>query len=276
MKWEEYESNFEAQTKRLIVLVKENMTSMLCLNNQQEWLDGEIELLGYVDLSTNELVEGCGKLVWPVFEDEQKAFSRFEGESVYLVEARQWCGNGPQIEDVFGFSVHDKNEFYVTGIIEKNYKHAGLEALLREYQKPMTIEDSQIGTLTYNRSAECFEGKFVWGEETIELILDVQLSNKSSLTKAKKYMKQFVNNLDDWDQEMRKEADMKLLEKAKEWSEDGMLQESEIFSRVCLRSISMTASGKFTAIYDDDNIFAGHNIWIDGSVQKGIKDVSFQ
>lgn len=151
MKWKEYEVNYDTNIKKLAVLVKEKMTCMMCMNNQQEWKEGKVYLLGYVELSTNELVQGEGRLVWPVFEDEQKAFSKFDGETIYLVEARQWIGNGPQLEDLFGFSTHNQNEIYVTKIIEKDYKHDGLEEILKEYQKPVVIEDQEIGTLTFNK-----------------------------------------------------------------------------------------------------------------------------
>lgn len=276
MKWEEYEVNYDTNIKKLAVLVKEKMTSMLCLNNQQEWEDGEVLLLGYVDLSTNELVAGKGKLVWPVFEEEQSAFSKFDSETIYLVEARQWIGNGPQIKDIFGFITHDESEFYVTRIMEKNYKHAGLEEILKEYQKPVVIEDSEIGSLTFDRSSGCFNGKIIWKQTEIEVSLDVEAQNKSGCTKAKNYLKQFVKALDKWDLEMKNSAGKKLLNQAIDWSEDGMISEKEIANRIQLVSISMTSGGSFTVVYNDDDIFAGHDIWIDGSMKKGICDVSVQ
>lgn len=268
MKWEEYEVNYDTNIKKLAVLVKEKMTSMLCLNNQQEWEDGEVLLLGYVDLSTNELVAGKGKLVWPVFEEEQSAFSKFDSETIYLVEARQWIGNGPQIKDIFGFITHDESEFYVTRIMEKNYKHAGLEEILKEYQKPVVIEDSEIGSLTFDRSSGCFNGKIIWKQTEIEVSLDVEAQNKSGCTKAKNYLKQFVKALDKWDLEMKNSAGKKLLNQAIDWSEDGMISEKEIANRIQLVSISMTSGGSFTVVYNDDDIFAGHDIWIDGSMKK--------
>lgn len=276
MKWEEYELNYDTNTKKLAVLVKESMKCMMCMNKQQEWKDGKVYLLGYVDLSTNELVQGEGELVWPVFGDEQKAFSKFEGETIYLVEARQWIGNGPQLEDLFGFSTHDRNEFYVTEIIERDYKHAGLEAILKEYQKPIVLDDSEIGTLTFNKASGCFEGKFEWEQQEIEVALDVDLNNKSGCTRAKNYLKQFVKALTNWDLEMRNYAGKKLLKQAIEWSENGLISEQDIRDRMQLVSISMTSGGGFTVVYDDDNIFAGHYIWVDGSMKKGITDVTFQ
>lgn len=276
MKWQEYEANFDKEIKKLAVLVKEKMTSMLCMNNEQEWKDGKVWLLGYADLSTNQVIKGEGVLVWPVYDNEQEAFARFDGETIYLVEARQWTGEGPQIEDFFGFEIHDQNEYYVTEILEKDYKHVELEEILKEYQKPVVLEDKELGTLTYDRSSGSFEGNVLWKQKNIEVVMDVQAENKSSVTKAKNCLKQFVKAMDEWDFRMRNFAAMNLLREANEWSEKDDLSEQEIADKIEIMSVSMTASGSFAVIYNDADLFAGHNIWVSGSLKKGVSEATFQ
>lgn len=80
---------------------------------------------------------------------------------------------------------------------------------------------------------------------------------------------------------MRKFAAKKLTALANDWltedeeSKDTKpITEDEFAKRITLSEISITPSGSFTAFYDDDDMFWGHAVEINGSLKKGIDNAN--
>ena len=94
-------------------------------------------------------------------------------------------------------------------------------------------------------------------------------------------MKKLVGEQGDWDEVLRKFASAKLTKLANEWLADNdktdrnpekePITEDEFGKRMSLMEIYMYSSGSFSACYDDDDMFWGHVITVDGSLKKGPK-----
>ena len=54
------------------------------------------------------------------------------------------------------------------------------------------------------------------------------------------------------------------------------ITEEEFASRIYITELSVNADGEFTAYYNDDDMFLGHVITINGSLEEGIEDAYIQ
>ena len=88
-------------------------------------------------------------------------------------------------------------------------------------------------------------------------------------------MKELYLSAEKWYANMRKFAAENLIDLARDWCESeeeaGKIAEESFAKRIGIESISMTSGGSFTAYFNDDDIFAGHCIIVNGSLKKGIQ-----
>lgn len=270
MTQEEWESTFEKQTQEIIVLRHEGGGG----HKRNGFWVRIAYFLAYVDLKDGSLHKDKGRLVYPVGEEEYEndaSLWRFEEESIYRLKVRR------KIKESFpeGLSQSSQNEFLVAEIIEKDAKCRPLEEILTKYQKPVILHDDVLGELTLNKQLSCFEGTVCWNNRTVDISLDVNKDNKSSWTKARKAMKTMLSEQDKWDREMRSFAAKQLTALACDWRASAdeaaaEITEESFARRIELKNISVTASGSFSAYFDDDDMFFGHCVTVGGSLKKGI------
>ena len=136
------------------------------------------------------------------------------------------------------------------------------------------MQDDVLGELTYDKQIKCFEGNLSWLGGRIHISLYVDKDNKSGITKAKKAIKTMVLEQEKWDADLRSFAAKKLTKLACEWAESdeeaALITEESFAKRISLSLIWATSGGSFTAYLDDDDLFFGHSITVNGSPKKGL------
>ncbi len=269
MEWNEYEVNYDEIPKELLVLVEEQNNCIIS-TCEKNWEEAFVNLLGYVDVTSAELVREGGRLIWPV-NNQSEAFDKFKSQTIYRVKARQWTGKGPTTGGLF--DSHSEDEFYVVDVLLENESEPRLEEILQEYRKPVIVKDEVLGTLTLNKQCSCFEGQMQWQDTLVKLTLEVNNFNNATGTRKRNAMKKFVEKLDYWEKDMKEYAARGLLELAKEWQEEDMegIEQQAIYDRIAIQHIVMTSSGSFMVYFDDDDIFAGHTIIVCGTMKSGVR-----
>lgn len=228
-----------------------------------------IKVLSTADPVSGELLSGPCNLSWPISDVEREDGSYqkvFEKGRIYLVSMRRLKNN---TEDIY---------WYMTGVKEKEVSCPALEKVWEDYTKPVIIEDEVLGTLQLNRDFQSLEGMIEWRGNKISISMDVDAENKATWTKARNVAKRFFTEQDDWDRSMKSLASKKLLKLSNEWLEDddtdripkdNPITKEEFEERIKLEELSVSPGGTFSAFFNDDDLFWGHVILVQGSLRKG-------
>lgn len=126
-----------------------------------------------------------------------------------------------------------------------------------------------------------FETTLLWNGNEVTFMLEVNSESKSSWSRARTAAKKLVAEQETWDETMREFSAKNLTALANDWlAEDGgskdtkPITEEAFAKRITLSEISITPGGSFTAYYDDDDMFWGHAVEINGSLKKGITNAN--
>lgn len=164
-------------------------------------------------------------------------------------------------------------------VLEKDVPCQPLEDTWREYTKPVVLEDEVLGTLTLNREFSTLDGVCKWMCNEIRISLDVEVEKKASWTRARNVMKKLLADQESWDKSLRAMAAHKLTPLANEWLADNAqsdrdpenkpITENEFARRIRITEFSVSSGGRFTAWFEDDDLFWGHVVTVDGTLKKG-------
>ena len=234
--------------------------------------------LAMADATTGQVISGPCYLSWPLTDKDQEAgeySKRFAKGKVYRVKGRSWKGDALS-----------EPRWYVTEVLEEIVPCPALEKIWAEYTKPVVLEDEVLGILTLDREMSFFYGTCRWMEKQVQILLDVDMENKASWTRVRNVMKQLVADQESWDKSLRAMAAQKLTTLSNEWLADNdqidrdpkkdPITEEEFARRIQLTEFSVSPGGRFTAWYEDDDMFWGHVITVDGTLKKGPIDADMQ
>ena len=239
--------------------------------------EAQIYALAMADVQTGQVISGRCYLSWPLTDQEREAGNyskRFAKGKVYRIRARRWKGDEL-----------DEPRWYVTEVLGETTCPA-LEELWAEYTKPVLLEDEVLGTLTLDRELSTFDGICSWMGKDIRISLDVDIENHASWTRTRNVMKKLLAKQETWDRSLRALAARKLTTQANEWLADNdrtdrdpekdPITEDEFARRILLTEFTVSPGGRFTAWYEDDDMFWGHVITVDGTLKKGPVDADIQ
>lgn len=275
--FEKFYERYAPEEKEVIVLIQRTLGAGY--DNNGFW-DMTVISLGMVFCATGEVIIREGRLEWPLTKEEinsDKGWNRFRKEQICRVKVRKLLD-----EYVPKHTTPEKfNCWAVTEVLEPSVFCPELEAVLEEYNKPVVIEDKVLGTLTLNREFDMFEATLLWNGHEVSFMLEVNPESKSSWSRARTAARKLVAGQETWDENMRKFAAERLTSLANEWlageAEDKdakPVTEETFMKRITLSEISITSGGCFTAFYNDDDMFWGHAIEINGSLKKGIANAN--
>ena len=131
-----------------------------------------------------------------------------------------------------------------------------------------------------------FNGVCQWMGKAVRISLDVDIEKKASWTRVANVMKKLLANQEVWDEALRAMAAQKLTAQANEWLADNdqanrdpekdPITEDEFARRILLTEFSVSPNGRFTAWYEDNDMFWGHVVTVDGILKKGLIDADMQ
>ena len=187
---------------------------------------------------------------------------------IYRIKVRGWKG-----------TALSETQWYVTEIVEENVSCPALEEIWAEYIKPIVMEDELLGTLTLDREMSFFAGTCRWMGKEIHISLDVDMEKKASWTRVRNVMKKLIEDQETWDKSLRDFAAQKLTSLANDWLADNdqtdrnpekePITEDEFGKRLILTEFSVSPGGRFTAWYEDDDMFWGHVVIVEATLKKG-------
>ena len=234
--------------------------------------------LAMADVQTGQVISVRCYLSWPLTDKEREAgdySKRFAKGKVYRIKARGWKGDALS-----------EPRWYVTEVLEEGVPCPALEEIWAEYTKPVVLEDEVLGTLTLNREMSFFDGTCRWMGKEVHILLDVDMENKATWTRVRNVMKKLMADQESWDKSLRAMAAQKLTRLANEWLADNdqtdrdpkkaPITEEEFARRILLSEFSVSPGGRFTAWYEDDDMFWGHVVTVDGTLKKGPIDADIQ
>ena len=154
-----------------------------------------------------------------------------------------------------------------------------LEQIWADYTKPVLLEDDVLGTLVLDREFSVFNGNCQWMGSSIRFSLSVDINKRGTWARAVNVMRQLVSEQVSWDASLKQMAANKLTAQANEWLADNdqtdrkpqiePITEDEFAQRILLTEFTVSPGGRFTAWYEDDDMFWGHVITVYASIKKG-------
>lgn len=274
---EKFKKNFQEKERTMLVLTAGYGPSGGKAGGDTLWNVTQ-KVLAYIDCETDELIKADGQLEWMAQESQKKDWIYdLKGKTIYRIKARK--RNPGKTEDyqklieqgVMAEPPAFEHHFKLVEVLERELCHPDLLAVLKEYEQPVIIEDPVLGEFELNKELNIFEGAIEWLGNEVSVIIDQDAEEADSATDGLKRLRDLVDHAADWDQKMRAFAAEKLVELANDWLQDSDEQDPQAITakdfaeRIELSELSIAEEGEFSAYYNDDDMFWGHIIIIEGN-----------
>lgn len=144
----------------------------------------------------------------------------------------------------------------------------------------MKLKDEILGEMTVDENDDYIEGKVEINNREIYFGIYVDdVNDKDNTDKVIGEFKKFISEFDKWDKDIREYAAKTMTENANDWLRDSLeegeefveITEKKFAERMILNSISYDENG-FEVFYDDDDMFWGHSIVVDGTLNNGMEN----
>jgi len=272
-----FASEYQQEEKEILILTSDGGGGAQKMGDS--W-DAFKYFLAYIDIASNEVKKGDGRVNWIISEEESKEHGcswpyYFKGGVIYRLKVRELIDKTvPE-----GRLPSYYNRFMVIDVIEENVLNDELFAILAEYRKTVKIADKVLGEFELDKDLELFNGAINWLEKNISASLEVDVDNKGSWTKAMNVLRTLFEQQIQQDSEFRAFAAEQLTDLANDWIQDDNIPEiskGDFIRRTSLSELAVASSGDYTAYYDDDDMFLGHTVTISGNIKKGIKSATIE
>jgi len=265
-------SQYQKEEKEILILTSD--VGIGAGKTGNSWASSKF-FLAYVDLASNELKKGDGRVNWLISEEEKKEHGcswpyYFKGGVIYRLKVRELIDKTVPEGRLPSFY----NRFMVVDVIEENVHNNELLAILAEYRKPVKIADQVLGEFELDKNFNQFEGTINWLEENISVFLEVNVDNKDSWTKAMNVLRTLFEQQKQKDSELRAYAAEQLTDLANDWIQDDNtleISKEDFARRIGLSELVVTSEGDYNAYYYDDDMFLGHVVTVSGNIDKGIE-----
>ncbi len=275
--YREFEAKYSKEVKELLVLTSE-FVGGACRMGKSLW-NASAEFLACVDPETGELSEHRGNLFWLCEEpDRDNWIHNLKNLRIYRIKCRKML---PQPAPG-GEPLRQAASYLLVDVIERSVQHSGLEQVLEAYKKPVLLEDA-CGRFQLERQFDWFSGQVDWLGESCRVALSCDEDGGETAAAALEIFRKIYAASGEWDRKFRAFAAAELTELANEWNEDeddeddseenvsGEITEKAFAERIRISELSVQPDGDYTAYYDDDDLFYGHVIVIEGNVDTGME-----
>lgn len=269
-----FSNEYHGEEKEIFVLTNDESGVASKLNDS--WNASQY-FLAYIDLKTNELKNGEGRINWLLTDKECEKHGiiypyYFKGGTIYHLKVRELIyKNIPE-----GRLPSFYNRFMVVKVLKEDIQNEVLQEILKEYRKPVIIIDEKLGKFELNKDYGSFNGNVNWLGKNISVSLNVDIDNKKSWTKALKTVQVLHDQQEEFNLEFVKFYGEKLTDLANDWLEDGneKITKNDFINRISLSEIIVDFKGNYNAFYDDGDMFDGHTIDVSGNIKTGINSAN--
>lgn len=272
---EEKRKMYEDQVHEFLVIVGGGSSGASRIGKGADY-SVSIPILGYIDLTGGKRSNTRASLSYVVAEkdyDRNTVFGLFEKEKSYRIKglAAKEVDEGPEYIN----NPYRLGGIYILELLEKDIKDEYLDNLLSEFNKPVIFISDVLGNLNLDKELGWLEGKSDWLGADAEIHVNVE-EDLSDAEDGIKNLEEFYKNRKEWDSKLRAYAAKELIDSANDWinsdnfeEEEIVLTEEEFADRIGIESVDVNADGNFTVMYDDDDIFAGHVVVVEGNMEDG-------
>lgn len=269
-----FSNEYHGEEKEIFVLTNDESGVASKLNDS--WNASQY-FLAYIDLKTNELKNGEGRINWLLTDKECEKYGifyphYFKAGTIYHLKVRELIDkNIPE-----GRLPSFYNRFMVVKVLKEEIQNEVLQEILKEYRKPVVIIDKKLGKFELNKDYGSFNGNVNWLGKNISVSLNVDIDNKKSWTKALKIVQALHDQQEEFNLEFVKFSGDKLTDLANDWLEDGNeeITKNDFINRISLSEIIVDFKGNYNAFYDDGDMFNGHTIDVSGNIKTGINSAN--
>ena len=271
--FEEFYGMYGPKEQEVVALIKRCIGGGY--HNKGDFWGMTVVTLGMVFCDTGKASPKEERLEWPVTNEErdgERGWGRFRNEQICPLKIRR-------IKEEWAQNLVAR-PWCISEVVRAHEDCPELQAILDEYHKPVVIQDEVLGELTLDKDYDAFEGEIQWCGKGVRLSLEVNAESKPSWTRARNAAKRLVTDQETWDKAMRDFAAKNLTGLANNWlsqdeesardPETAPITEEEFAQRILLTEVSVSPGGRFTAYYNDDDMFWGHAVEVSGSLKKGI------
>lgn len=279
----EHPERYASEIKEVMVLTR-NKVHCAKFMNETYW-EASTSLLGYIDVETNELVENETYIRWNLTDAEHKSSRKKYGiqeETCYRLLVRECLPH----KNAVGNEIPKGRNLFVIKVLEQKCSEPRLGQILKEFQKEVTMTLSGGTVLSLNKKYGFYEGTISWLQDDCTLNLYVDEYNSSSAEKAAAIFEGIYQELESWDNWVRRYAAKELFELAGEWQADNLgedeeseaagITEEEFAGRIGMISLSIEPDGSYEFAFDDDELFNGHWVVVNGNMEHGFTDVRIE
>ncbi|MEJ8736256.1 DUF2262 domain-containing protein [Erysipelotrichaceae bacterium HCN-30851] len=262
---------YDTDEQEIIVLI-ENVSGASYFEEKWEMLATTI---GMQFVKDDILQLKKGRLNWLVSDEERNGelgWKRFKKGQIYRIKARK------MLEKYIPKNLKgsDFNAWCVVDVLDNNVICPDLKKAWEDYNKPIVINDDVLGELALNKEYEVFEGYINWDGKVISLMLEVDVDDNSTWDQISKSAKEMIIQLEQWDKKMREFSSKKLTVLANQWASDekdiiAPITEDDFANRISISELVFSSDDAFSVMYDDDEMFWGYAIEVQGTLEKGIE-----
>ncbi len=275
--FEAFEGSYQSEEKEILVLI--GKVTGGAGKYRDSW-DASQSFLAYVDLETNELKDGKGRVDWLISEEQCKEHGTcwpyyFEDETIYRLKVRELIDKEVPEGRLSSFY----NRFMVVEVLEKDLQNDELQAVLTEYRRPIEIVDEKLGKFDLNKDYGMFEGSIKWLDEDVSVFLEVDKDDEETWTEVMDILRMLHGQQEQKDLEFKTYASEELTELANDWLEDEnqVITKDDFIKRISLSEFSISYDGgSFTAYFQDDDMFYGHVVSVYGNIEDGLESADIE
>lgn len=268
--YKKFELNYSETIEEMLVLTSE-FVGNACLFEKEIWAPSA-EFLASVNLADGVFREEKGFLSW-LAEDNDKGdwIHNIEALTIYQVRCRK------RIQTQEDGTSPVRNSYMLLEVTGRGLEHPELERVRADYQRGVELVDELCGRFELERRFDWFSGETDWLGETCQISLACDEEGGETAHDALTSFRQIFSSLQEWDQKFRAFAAKELTSLANEWQEDSdeenpkPITEESFAKRITISEFSMETDGSYTAYYEDGDMFWGHVIIIEGSLETGIE-----
>ncbi len=274
--YEAFYKKYESEVLTATILVKEN----LGIGHIANYGNFSCKILAMV-LPDGTLIDNELTLNWPVAWEnapQSETFERLKALHTYEVELSKYLIDPDTMDERRQeyFSRH----YCLRKVLKTDIEHSALQAIKEVFLREVAIDDPMLGKIVLDKNMGNFVSEVDWctGKDNaseVQLFLDVDEEKAETCTQSLSHAHTMFQAQEKFDRLMRKYAAQNLIDDANDWIADDEEQSQlypnglsleDFMKRIRLSELSIDSDGSISAFYDDDDIFWGHVIIVEGSI----------
>lgn len=278
-------AEYEEEVQEMLVLTAEHVGGA-CSYVEGIWRPSA-EFLASADLADGTVNREKGQLSWLAQEKDREGWIfKLKPFTIYRVKCRRRKEKKSGQES----AVRMANEYMLVEVAGRGLRNEGLSQVLEEYKRPVFIEDELCGRFELERAYNWFCAEVPWLSDECRVSLGCDEEDGETADGALAAFREIYADAAGWDKKFRAFAAEELTELANDWQDtddyddegdtgeddasggdcSAPVTKAAFAKRIAIREFSINAEGDYTAYYDDDDMFYGHVIMIEGNIRDGM------